>query len=105
MTMSSDVTTTDPTRVQAGGDAVAASPDTGPLADLTSVGLFTLITGAFLPIMSFFVINVALPAIGTDLDASPAALQLVVGSYGIANAALVVVGGRLGDAFGRRRLF
>jgi EmrB/QacA subfamily drug resistance transporter len=68
-------------------------------------GLLTLLCGAFLPILSFFVINVALPSIGTDLDASPAALELVVGSYGIANAVLVVVGGRLGDAYGRRRLF
>jgi MFS family permease len=98
MTMTPDVSTTTRARRAAGSAA-------SPLGELTSVGLFTLITGAFLPIMSFFVINVALPAIGTDLDASAAALQLVVGSYGIANAALVVVGGRLGDAFGRRRLF
>jgi MFS family permease len=76
-----------------------------PAAGLGAAGLFTLICGAFLPIMSFFVINVALPAIGSDLQATPAELQLVVGSYGIANAALVVVGGRLGDAFGRRRYF
>jgi MFS family permease len=101
MSMSSDLSATAPAV-----DASETSARAGaPLADLTSVGLFTLITGAFLPIMSFFVINVALPAIGSDLDAAPAALQLVVGSYGIANAALVVVGGRLGDAFGRRRLF
>lgn len=67
--------------------------------------LLTLLCGAFLPISSFFVINVALPSIGADLRATPAALQLVVGAYGIANAVLVVVGGRLGDGFGRRRLF
>jgi MFS family permease len=67
--------------------------------------LGTLLVGAFLPILSFFIVNVALPAIGSDLHASPAALELVVGSYGIANACLVVVGGRLGDALGRRRLF
>ncbi|HSS68696.1 MAG TPA: MFS transporter [Nocardioidaceae bacterium] len=103
MSMSSDVSTTVPVAVDTSRPAPGVSA--APLADLTGIGLFTLITGAFLPIMSFFVINVALPAIGSDLDASPAALQLVVGSYGIANAALVVVGGRLGDAFGRRRLF
>lgn len=67
--------------------------------------LITLLCGAFLPMLSFFVINVALSSIGTDLGASPAALELVVGSYGIANAVLVVVGGRLGDGYGRRRLF
>jgi MFS family permease len=104
--MTHDVSASDTAELDAvhAGGPVQASAAT-PLSDLTSVGLFTLITGAFLPILSFFVINVALPAIGTDLNASAAALQLVVGSYGIANAALVVVGGRLGDAFGRRRLF
>jgi EmrB/QacA subfamily drug resistance transporter len=71
----------------------------GPLA------LTTLLFGAFLPMLSFFIINVALPAIGSDLQASSGELQLVVGSYGIANATLLVVGGRLGDGFGRKRLF
>ncbi len=69
------------------------------------VALLTLIAGGFLPVLSFFILNVALPAIGADLQASDGALQLVIGSYGIANATLVVVGGRLGDGFGRRRLF
>ncbi|MCE1177638.1 MAG: MFS transporter [Micrococcales bacterium] len=64
-----------------------------------------LIGGMFLPMLSFFVVNVALHDIGEDLHASPAMLQLVVGAYGIANAALVVVGGRLGDSHGRRRMF
>jgi EmrB/QacA subfamily drug resistance transporter len=67
--------------------------------------LLTLITGGFLPILSFFILNVALPSIGADLHASDGALQLVIGSYGIANATLVVVGGRLGDGYGRRKLF
>ncbi|GAB2572955.1 MFS transporter [Kribbella endophytica] len=72
---------------------------------LGPVALTTLLFGAFLPMLSFFIINVALPAIGTDLHATPGELQLVVGSYGIANATLLVVGGRLGDGFGRKRLF
>lgn len=72
---------------------------------LRPVALTTLLFGAFLPMLSFFIINVALPAIGTDLRATPGELQLVVGSYGIANATLLVVGGRLGDGFGRKRLF
>ncbi|RLV49632.1 MFS transporter [Nocardioides mangrovicus] len=76
----------------------------GPLG-LTGPGLVVLLIGAFLPVMSFFIVNVTLPAIGRDLHASAAALQLVVACYGITNAALVVVGGRLGDGLGRRRLF
>ncbi|TDW14983.1 MFS transporter [Kribbella kalugense] len=72
---------------------------------LNPVALTTLIFGAFLPMLSFFVINVALPAIGSDLHATSGELQLVVGSYGIAVATLLVVGGRLGDTYGRKRLF
>src|SRR4029453_6489006 len=84
--------------------AVPAAP-TGRSERFGRVALLTLILGGFLPILSFFILNVALPAIGTDLHASDGALQLVVGSYGIANATLVVLGGRLGDGYGRRRLF
>ncbi|GAA1526754.1 MFS transporter [Kribbella lupini] len=84
-----------------------SAPPTGAPAKspLGPVALTTLLFGAFLPMLSFFIINVALPAIGTDLQATPGELQLVVGSYGIANATLLVVGGRLGDGFGRKRLF
>lgn len=80
-----------------------ASPADAPA--LGPVALTTLLFGAFLPMLSFFIINVALPAIGSDLRAGSGELQLVVGSYGIANATLLVVGGRLGDGFGRKRLF
>lgn len=82
---------------------VASEPRTA--SPLGPVALTTLLFGAFLPMLSFFIINVALPAIGSDLQAGAGELQLVVGSYGIANATLLVVGGRLGDGFGRKRLF
>ncbi len=82
----------------------AATASADPVPPPGFAALLALLGGAFVPISSFFVINVALPSIGTDLHASPATLQLVVGTYGIANAVLVVVGGRLGDGFGRRRM-
>jgi MFS family permease len=72
---------------------------------LTPAGLITVLLGAALPIVDFFIVNVALPTIDTDLKASTATLELVVAAYGITYALLLVVGGRLGDAFGRRRLF
>jgi EmrB/QacA subfamily drug resistance transporter len=89
------------------GMTQTSAPPIGAAAKspLGPVALTTLLFGAFLPMLSFFIINVALPAIGTDLHATPGELQLVVGSYGIANATLLVVGGRLGDGFGRKRLF
>ncbi|MGV9300235.1 MFS transporter, partial [Amycolatopsis sp. NPDC003676] len=72
---------------------------------LTSAGLITVLLGAALPIIDFFIVNVALPTIDADLHASTATLELVVAGYGIAYAVLLVLGGRLGDTFGRRRLF
>lgn len=74
-------------------------------AGLGPVALSSLLFGALLPALSFFMINVSLPAIAKDLRADAGQLQLVVGGYGIAVATLLVVGGRLGDSFGRRRLF
>ncbi|MEU9635583.1 MFS transporter [Streptomyces tendae] len=72
---------------------------------LGGLGLFTVLLGAALPLVDFFIVNVALPTIGADLSASEAVLELVVAGYGVAYAVLLVLGGRLGDLFGRRRLF
>ena len=51
------------------------------------------------------IVNVALPTIGRSLHGSGAALQLVVAGYTISYATLLITGARLGDMFGRRRLF
>lgn len=74
-----------------------------PTASLA--GVLVVLVGSFLCQLDYFVVNVALPDIGTDLRASPAALELVVAGYGVAHAMLLVLGGRLGDTYGRRRLF
>jgi len=73
--------------------------------ELSGFGVLLLLMGAFLPIADFFIVNVALHSIDDSLRASPATLELVVAGYGIAYAALLVLGGRLGDRFGRRRMF
>ncbi|MEU6809685.1 MFS transporter [Streptomyces sp. NPDC046831] len=82
----------------------APAPTGGPPA-LGGPGLFTVLLGAALPLVDFFIVNVALPTIGRDLHAGAAVLELVVAGYGVAYAVLLVLGGRLGDLFGRRRLF
>ncbi|UIX34742.1 MFS transporter [Streptomyces sp. GQFP] len=79
------------------------SPAGSPV--LGGLGLFTVLLGAALPLIDFFIVNVALPTIGRDLAASESVLELVVAGYGVAYAVLLVLGGRLGDLFGRRRLF
>lgn len=86
--------------------APRTSPHTTALAGgLHPLGVLVLLAGAFLPIMDFFITNVALPSIDTSLRASPSALELVIAGYGVAYAALLVLGGRLGDRYGRRRVF
>ncbi|MGW3644896.1 MFS transporter [Streptomyces sp. NPDC000878] len=83
--------------------ASVRSPAGSPV--LGGLGLFTVLLGAALPLIDFFIVNVALPTIGRDLAASEAVLELVVAGYGVSYAVLLVLGGRLGDLFGRRRLF
>ncbi|MEV1286080.1 MFS transporter [Micromonospora sp. NPDC049679] len=51
------------------------------------------------------VVNVALPQLGTDLDATTAGLQWTVDGYLLTLAAFVLLGGALGDRYGRRKLF
>src|SRR4249920_3779773 len=51
------------------------------------------------------IVNVALPAIQRDLSSAPDRLEWVVSAYVVAFAGLVLLGGRLGDRFGRRRMF
>jgi MFS family permease len=72
---------------------------------LTTLGLVTVLIGVFLPMTDFFIVNVALPTIDRDLHAPAGMLQLVVAGYAIGYALLLVVGGRLGDAVGRKRMF
>ena len=76
-----------------------------PAPVLGALGLFTVLLGAALPLIDFFIVNVALPTIDHDLAAGPALLELVVAGYGLSYAVLLVLGGRLGDMAGRRRLF
>ncbi|TCS11895.1 MFS transporter [Caulobacter sp. BK020] len=64
-----------------------------------------LLAGAFLPPLDFFIVNVALPSIRTDLHASAAVMQLVISGYATAYAVMLVTGGRLGDLYGRRNIF
>src|SRR5215218_7306500 len=51
------------------------------------------------------VVNVALPDIGRDLDASTSSLQWILNGYVLTLASLILLGGSLGDRHGRRRIF
>jgi len=67
--------------------------------------LMACILGSAIVFVDGTVVNVALPALRSDLDASLADQQWVVESYLLLLASLVLVGGSLGDLYGRRRIF
>lgn len=64
-----------------------------------------LLTGAFLPILDFNVVNLALPAIRQNLGATSSEAQFVISAYAATYAVFLITGGRLGDLLGRRRMF
>src|SRR5882672_10919903 len=59
----------------------------------------------FMIMLDNTVVNVALPSIQRDLGASISGLEWTVNAYTLVFAVLLVTGGRLGDIFGRRRMF
>ncbi|MGW3120925.1 MFS transporter [Streptomyces sp. NPDC001107] len=61
--------------------------------------------GQFLVVLDVSVVNVALPSMRADLGLSPQGLQWVVNAYAIAFAGFMLLGGRAGDLYGRKRMF
>jgi MFS family permease len=90
-----------PTRRAAPGGQITAGETTSG----RSLMLAVLLLGQFMCIIDVLVTNVAMPSIAASLHASGASLQLVVGGYTVAYAMLLVTGARLGDRYGRRRLY
>lgn len=64
----------------------------------------TLLAG-FVVLLDVTIVAVAIPSLQTDLDAGPSQVQWVVSGYTLTSALMLVTGGRLGDAWGRKRMF
>src|SRR5271169_6608463 len=67
--------------------------------------LAAAILGSSMAFIDGTVVNVALPALQSSLQATVVDVQWVIESYGLFLGALILVGGSLGDLFGRRRMF
>ncbi|MGP4048639.1 MFS transporter [Streptomyces sp. 2A115] len=67
--------------------------------------LLTTVLGSSMALLDSTVVNVALPRIGRDLDADLAGLQWTINAYMLTLAGLILLGGALGDRFGRRKVF
>src|SRR6187401_1335727 len=63
------------------------------------------VLGSGMATLDATVVNLALPHIGTDLDASFSGVAWVLNGYTFSLASLILIGGSLGDRFGRRRIF
>ena len=70
-----------------------------------SIGLWLVMLAQLMLVLDATVVNVALPHIATDLHFSRAELSWVLNGYSLAFGGLLLLGGRIGDVFGRRRAF
>ncbi|WP_018178586.1 MFS transporter [Jongsikchunia kroppenstedtii] len=70
-----------------------------------TIALICLLAASFMELMDATVVNVSLSTIRHDLGASSAQMQWVVAGYPLAFAVCLIIGARLGDRFGRRRVF
>jgi EmrB/QacA subfamily drug resistance transporter len=85
--------------IKSGSAAVPCRPKSGAWI------LTATILGSGIAFIDSTVVNVALPAIQADFHATVVNVQWIVESYGLFLAALILVGGSLGDMFGRRLMF
>jgi EmrB/QacA subfamily drug resistance transporter len=69
------------------------------------IALAVIVAAQFMVVLDVAIVNVALPTIKTDLDFSQESLQWVVTAYSILFGGVLLLGGRMADLIGRRRLF
>jgi len=81
-----------------------APPDFKP-SRLQWLVLLTVLGADIMDLLDSTIVNVGAPAIARDLHASGSQLQWVIAGYTLAMAVALITGGRLGDLYGRRRMF
>jgi MFS family permease len=87
--------------------ATSRPPTAAPAANVSPPGrgaLLVIATATLLVVLDSTIVNVALPTVRSGLGFSPAGLEWVVTAYSLAFGGLLLLGGRSGDLFGRRRM-
>lgn len=69
------------------------------------IALFVLLLGTFMVILDSFIVNVTIPTIQIQLHTSPAEIQFIIVAYVLSYAVLLIMGARLGDKLGRKKMF
>ncbi|OLZ63378.1 MFS transporter [Streptomyces sp. IMTB 2501] len=67
--------------------------------------LWVVLAGLFITNVDFFIVNVAIPSLQRNMHATSAEIQLVAATFNIGLSAMLITGGRLGDLYGRRKVF
>ncbi|MFF1523543.1 MFS transporter [Streptomyces sp. NPDC058284] len=83
----------------------APRPQNPRLSSRDKLVLFVLCAAQFMVALDFSVLNVALPVLGADLGMSQSALQWAVTAFALPSGGFLLLFGRAGDLFGRRKLF
>jgi EmrB/QacA subfamily drug resistance transporter len=89
----------------AGAQPPTPAPPASELDPRRWLALASVMTALFMVLLDVSIVNVAIPAIRSNLSANNADIQFVIAGYGLAYAVLLITGGRLGDIFGRKRMF
>ncbi|MEV0978039.1 MFS transporter [Streptomyces sp. NPDC049915] len=97
--MAIDTTTTQPSA------PVGEPLGTPRLSTRDKLVLFVLCAAQFMVALDFSVLNVALPVLGADLGMSPSALQWAITAFALPSGGFLLLFGRMGDLYGRRKLF
>lgn len=92
-------------RAPGGAELQPTAPVAGQVDRRTWAGLAIMLVAVFMELMDVTMANVAVPAIRQNLGASSGQAQWVVAGYSLAFAVGLMTGGRLGDIWGRKRVF
>ncbi|WP_406366885.1 MFS transporter [Streptomyces sp. NBC_01546] len=90
---------------EAPGHAPGHAPGEGPADRRRWLALAIVMTAAFMDLVDVTIVNIAIPSMRQNFGASTSAVQWITAGYALAFAAGLITGGRLGDIFGRKRLF
>ena len=94
-----------PRRSQRHAQHVDLPTDLPPDAGRAAAGIAIVLVAQLMLVLDASVVNVGLPRIDADLSFGPAGLSWVLNAYTLAFGGLLLLGGRLGDVLGRRRMF
>src|SRR6188472_2788050 len=85
--------------------SIAATPEVREAGDRRWLILAVLVVAQFMVVLDVAIVNVALPTIKNDLHFSESSLQWVITAYAIMFGGVLLLGGRMADLLGRRKLF